>query len=88
MSFINKVSQKMYTDRYSGIWAERILIFEQFWAGEAAAKNFFDMNEKLNFLDTLASALNSHTILKQKKNKFLLRSMPFGGKIGYMPYFK
>ena len=57
----------MYTDRYSGILAKQILIFEQFWAGEEAAKNFFDMNEKLNFLDTLASALKSYTILKQKK---------------------
>ena len=46
------------------------------------------MNEKLDFLDSLASALKSYTILKQKKIRFLLRSMPFGAKISYMPYFK
>ena len=98
--------QKMYADRYSGNWAIWILTFWQFWAGEAAAKNFFDlpqvcyfleqfsfdfmwkMNEKFDFLDTLVSALKSYTILRQEKIKFLLRSMPFGARIGYMPYFK
>ena len=33
----------VYTDRFSGIWAKRILTFGQFWAGGAAAKNFFDL---------------------------------------------
>ena len=35
--------QKMYTDRYSGIWAKRISSFRQFWAGETVAKNFFNL---------------------------------------------
>ena len=94
----------MYTDRYSGIWVKRISTFGQFWAGKAAAKNFFNlpyyflvhfsfdfkwkMNEKLDFLDILAFALKSYTILKLKKIEFFLRSMPFGAKIGYMHYFK
>ena len=34
---------KMYTDRCSGIWAKQISTFRQFWAGEATAKNFFDL---------------------------------------------
>jgi len=40
------------------------------------------MNEKLDFLDTLASALKSYSILRQKKNKFLLKSMLFGAALG------
>ena len=36
-------SQNMDTDRYSGIWAIRILIFGMFWAFGAAAKNLFDL---------------------------------------------
>ena len=46
------------------------------------------MNETFDLLDTLAPALKSDTILKQKIIKFLLESMPLGAKIGYMPYFK
>ena len=46
------------------------------------------MNEKLDFLDALTSALKSYNILKQIKIKSLLKSMPLGAEIGYMPYFK